>query len=331
MKGRGGACLAGLALGAVVVPGCLEISGFQKFRLDEAGEGSCADGLDGEGDGLLDCGDPECASRWRCVPSAPEGWDGPFVVELASGLWFEACSDSATVTQFLFEGPGLAACSACSCGTLSCPFDFECGPAGSNCANGLTSLPVSMGCQEMPASAAVCRWSAGVPTSCDAVGGELYGNTVNTTLLFCAHSVGAGCGAGEACSTVSAPPAGTMAARRSCITQVGEQPTCPSSYPERRIAYKDYEDKRECTPCMCKFAEPPVCSDGALLVTQGADCSGALEALVEDECTPVTWAAYAAVPAELTEGTCDSPTGGEPQGEVVLDSTVTVCCRPEGS
>ncbi len=183
----------------------------------------------------------------------------------------------------------------------------------------------------MPDFAAACRWSAGVPTSCEAVGGQLYGNTVNTTLLLCTHPLAAGCGEGEVCSALSVPAFGTVAARRSCITQGGEQPTCPSSYPERRVAYQDYEDKRECTPCQCKFAEPPACSDGAVLATQGADCSGAVEALVENECTPVTWAAYAAVPAELTAGSCDTPEGGEPQGEVVLNSAVTVCCRPEGS
>ena len=68
-------------------------------------EGLCEDGKDGDGDGLIDCADPDCQSHVRCfgtVESVGASLLGPFVLpfEVSSILLL-----SGIVGAILLTGP----------------------------------------------------------------------------------------------------------------------------------------------------------------------------------------------------------------------------------
>ena len=70
-------CLAGVA-------SCAAIVGFDDNHLGPSGGGGgsmkedCTNGKDDDGDGKIDCADPDCAD-YRCTPKVPAGWEGPGV------------------------------------------------------------------------------------------------------------------------------------------------------------------------------------------------------------------------------------------------------------
>src|SRR6185436_995373 len=74
---------AALALGLV---GCRGLLGLDGLDFDQSGgsEGpdagpppaeDCENGVDDDGDGLVDCADPDCAKLgYQCVAAVPSGW-----------------------------------------------------------------------------------------------------------------------------------------------------------------------------------------------------------------------------------------------------------------
>ena len=86
-------------------------------------ETDCFDGLDNNGNGLVDCADLSCSSVVECVPDVPtaDGWDGPFA------LYDGAPSDPGCPNAYpspayvgndnLMASP--ATCAACFCGVAS--------------------------------------------------------------------------------------------------------------------------------------------------------------------------------------------------------------------
>ncbi|MBJ93051.1 MAG: hypothetical protein CMP23_01100 [Rickettsiales bacterium] len=67
---------------------------------------NCADGLDDDGDGLIDCADPDCASSWWCSVAADREQD---------------CSDGVDN-----DGDGLSDCADADCGALNSCRESEC-------------------------------------------------------------------------------------------------------------------------------------------------------------------------------------------------------------
>jgi hypothetical protein len=284
------------------------------------GEVLCADGDDGEGDGFVDCSDPECQNGWECVPPAPVGWEGPFVVDAIAGVADSTCPDGGDERGVLFGGLVGTQCSACDCAAPTCPFEFECG-ASATCTSGASAVEVTEGCQPAPVAEGTCRWSAGTPTSCVASGGEVVGAPVGTTLRLCSYPQATGCEAGSVCAARASGPRGT------CITKVGVQSECPAPFPLRLVAYTDLDDARWCSPCVCALDEPAVCTSGSVVTYTGTNCLGIDDPLAEQSCSPVSWESLEVVLPELTAGVCGAATGGLPKGEVKLDGPTTVCCR----
>ncbi|MCX8073782.1 MAG: hypothetical protein N3C12_15245 [Candidatus Binatia bacterium] len=57
---------------------------FSRFE-NEAGDFACSDGFDNDGDGLVDCADPSCATSTRCAAPVPVG-QGPWTGVMAGVL-----------------------------------------------------------------------------------------------------------------------------------------------------------------------------------------------------------------------------------------------------
>jgi hypothetical protein len=317
---RASLCALALAFAGASLAGCLELSGFQTFRLDEAGEVLCADGDDGEGDGFVDCSDAECQAGWACAPIAPPEWTGPFSVETGPGLALGSgtCAEGGEAVALLFEGAAASACTACDCAEPACPFQVECGPLGT-CSGALAPVASSAGCHQQLGQGS-CEWSSGTPTSCVASGGAVKGSAVLSSLRVCAYPQAAGCPSAQVCTAAPSD------SRTACVVRSGEH-ECPAGYPLQRVAYVDYSDARWCTPCVCELEAAAQCTNGSVTAYAQLACAGADNVLGEQACHPVDWASYEVVPPMLTAGACLPPSGGLPKGQVVLGSATTVCCR----
>jgi hypothetical protein len=82
-------------------------------------ETSCYDGVDNNGDGLVDCADPTCASIAACIAAAPAGWTG--YAALYDGPTAGAPSCAAPLSTMLAPGnaeltAAPATCTPCTCG-----------------------------------------------------------------------------------------------------------------------------------------------------------------------------------------------------------------------
>src|SRR5262245_29671494 len=78
----------------------------------------CTNGVDDDGDGAVDCEDPDCAgAAFTCVAPAPADWNGPAIFGQTVGDHALAC---ATPWTKKVDAPTCTACS-CSGGTCGTP------------------------------------------------------------------------------------------------------------------------------------------------------------------------------------------------------------------
>jgi hypothetical protein len=152
----------------------------------------CANGVDDNGDGLLDCEDPECGA-FACVPELAEGWTGYFALFEGAPGDDPGCSGGFVATDpppFVGTDGITAPPAACSC---------SCGPAqGQECGR-LDSIVVTMNdaacgspsarcvgtLEELPDWDGACKGSGFFP------GGALTcGSTASAT---CSTTTGAPC------------------------------------------------------------------------------------------------------------------------------------------
>lgn len=152
----------------------------------------CDNGLDDNGDGLADCGDPAC-STFACVPELTAGWTGYFALFEGAPGADPGCSGGFTATTpppFVGNDGLSAAPAACTC---------SCGPAeGQQCAP-LGSLNILVNDAACGSSDANCGgtlmppsdWTGSCENSGGFRGGQLTcGPSTNET---CSASTGAPC------------------------------------------------------------------------------------------------------------------------------------------
>jgi hypothetical protein len=58
-----------LRLMALAASCALVVSGCQQGVAEERSDAACTDGVDNDGDGLVDCADPDCRARSICAPA----------------------------------------------------------------------------------------------------------------------------------------------------------------------------------------------------------------------------------------------------------------------
>src|SRR5262249_31310533 len=134
---------------------------------------NCLNGVDDDGDGAVDCDDPDCsAGGFACAEAAPDGWSGPVIFGRADGASMLACPAPWR------EDVAAPACSACMCD-----------PGGAACSSPATTFYSSQ-CSGTPDDTASVG-ASGVCTSVDVSGGvHLALGGVSTPTGQCAPSGG---------------------------------------------------------------------------------------------------------------------------------------------
>jgi len=256
---------------------------------------NCQNGVDDDGDGLIDCKDTMDCADFTCAPSIPNGWTGYY--EIFQGLPAEdpGCSPEypmdAYAGNFNLNAPP-ANCNACLCGA---PQAQVCNPPSVitvlDCACGGTpTVPLPL---NMPAG-----WSGTCASAIDGMGQGYYypGNSncgpdmaqpCNQAVTapaptvaggFCATSggggmvppahwdgfvracngastMGKGCNLSQACLPKPQSPYAPLI----CIKHAGDF-NCPAGqFSQKQVFYDDFTDNRACSACSCDAPSGSTC------------------------------------------------------------------------
>ncbi|MDI1449222.1 hypothetical protein [Polyangium sp. 6x1] len=328
--------------------GCQIVGSLEPELVLASGDEVCGDGVDDDGDGLVDCADPDCGAD-LCVPNAPPGWEGPFWVRRSpwDGMSGPSCPAGFTGSAH-YMSPVPAACTPCTCGDVegaACsPPKFRCW-ASKNCSGDAVNTTIATvgGCEkpfifQLNPGAASCRiinpgdlLSNG---TCPASGGELTDPGLFQQIVSaCELAAGAGCAEGSSC----APPLDDGA--RICVRSSGGG-VCPSGWDGETItAYTSGQDARNCGACTCK-QDVGVCEGGTYRIFDADGCQEAGSGADADPPIDVTGSACANVSALADSGTFSiqaleasvlpvtcTAEGGAPSGAVLMEGAVKYCCR----
>jgi hypothetical protein len=182
---------------------------------------NCFDGIDNNGNGLVDCADPSCAGVAMCAPAVPNGWLGH--AELYDGASMPQLGCITPWTSELVPGrsdptAAPATCGACACGAPN--GSGACAASG----GGATIAPVAF--------ASVGLACEGAPTS--------------PATVSCA---------GTTCVAAPAPAfTGGL-----CVHQAGDA-ACPAPYTARHVYFAAVSDNRGCAPCACGAGANGACA-----------------------------------------------------------------------
>jgi hypothetical protein len=295
----------------------------------------CFDGIDDDGDKLVDCADPDCAGVVACSLALPNGFLGPFAYWTGATGSEPGCP-AAYPTLELTGTTGLS----CTAATCPCSCNAPTGVACSSpavfwnntvtCPNGNGPTQASGGCLAPNVSNpnhATVFGGGSLPSggSCTAKPGTKVTTppTWATTGVLCgAPLVTGGCAAGASCAP-PLPPSFAM-----CVYAAGDV-ACPASdYVNKQVLYGGVDDTRGCSTCTCGAATGGSCKQ-TFDVWGNTTCSGAPAATFSGSCAPVANVTrFGFTPAYQGGATCPpmvSTTGGcAPKAA----TAVTVCCAP---
>ncbi len=307
-----------------------------------AGNETCDNGTDDDGDGKADCADPDCAGAgFQCLPLAPADWLGPMRWESAAGAP-PAC-DGAWGVEYAAGGSDLSipaggTCPTCSCGT---PTGVQCGLDVTlynqlNCTGSTKVEPMKAtgGCVNVsdPFSPKSARATGGfkvVAGNCSASSSGTASfppATFQMQARVCrAASGGAGCGGSDYC----VPPSGSAPV---CIARLGDH-ACPAPYTAKQSMFQGVDDKRACTACGC--GAPTSQCTGAQITHHDSQITGCVapSTTFSSTCSNIdihpTFGSYkrGSIAPALLDASC-APTGGTVQGSASPTDPVTVCCLP---
>jgi hypothetical protein len=303
-----------------------------------ATETNCLDGCDDDGDGLVDCADPDCAA-YECVPAAPGGMAGYYRLhESAWGDPATSCPGTATLATCALGSPSAGNCAPCTCGSLTgatCGFPpiqtwagvLDCKGAGSDQTAALTKSSCVAGQITDGGSVKVvgdasltsegtCTVSGGTPLNPPPWSRKLEACGVETA--------GGGCSSGYACV-----PRGAT----STVCHRLASGSCGSSW-STTTAFRDWKDNRACTPCVCKPGGT-TCKGGSYTfygdnqTCSSVGCNSPVTVKPGGSCQPFGYTGtheYSVEPegASASGGSCTA-SGGQPTGSVET-TPVTFCC-----
>jgi hypothetical protein len=259
----------------------------------------CLNGVDDNGDGKVDCEDPECQADYECVDPAPTGWSANGYLALyegASGQTPPDCPAGMPTTAFTgnatLNAQG-AVCTPCGCGS----------PTGQDCQLTGDLNPTAGGIQAMQVSNAACLtaatqlstltvpdppWGGACFHDEALAGGQLCnGAPCNTSVSSslptvtggtCLPTGGVASKAAPTWATSAVACHGTLAGKgcanqqvcqprpknpfkaHVCIEQSGDV-ACPagSSFSNKSVYFSGFTDTRDCTGCNCGPASGGSC------------------------------------------------------------------------
>jgi hypothetical protein len=298
-----------------------------------ASQEDCTNGIDDDGDSLVDCVDPDCTALYACVPAAPNNFQGFAYLRQTGSPGAKSPCDGGGAPAVYYQGPAAPKCSTCGCdlapGTTCAQATLECwSDAGCLTSNVQVSFnngcaPVSMAlagaCQitELPAPAP----NAGCTVAADSqlLNKEQMWNSEVHACTVQAHD--GGCDAGMVC----APRPAADYLPSACVYQDGDT-ACGGVFSKKVLVYAGGDDSRSCGGCSCD-PKGIVCEGGGYMLTSDQSCinkAGAIGQL----CTPLGLSKgikAQPVAAKLSAQACQ---GGIAQGSVAPKDPRTFCCMP---
>ncbi len=302
----------------------------------------CTNGIDDDGNDLIDCADPLCPN-YTCAPAPPPQWSGP--VAFFVGTQGEALPEChAAWPTAVPGGSGTLDAPAAQCGACGCD-----PPAGATCdapelqvwdvaacqGTVLTTftIPVIGSCHSFGGTSNTSSIASTVPVSggaCPPTGGTATVDpaTWSAPALVCdGATLGAGCAtAQQVCLRQPDAPFGTSL----CVTQAGDI-DCPiEHYTDKTVIYGSLADDRDCSACTCDGPTGITCQ-GLTNVYSNQSCTLGEVTVPNDgaSCTeaPGLKSVRFTVSSGPDGGSCD-PSGGQPTGAATPGDGTTVCCIP---
>lgn len=306
------------------------------------GDENCTDAFDNDGDGLVDCADPDCKPGYSCVPAPPSGWTGyarlraqTYAAGAPAG---PECPDGSTPERF-FSGLGAAPdCTPCNCGPMT---GGQCGVAPLMCSTSSTDCSGATDATAIASSSCKAGSSSINQLSCYVAPAPVVsaGSCAPTKSTFantdpfewaqdvCRQPAGGGCAANEACTQNGAGDyVGYV-----CVELAGDQP-CPVGWGVRTVAYTSHTDTRSCDDCKCTPSTVS-CVDAQYKFYDAfiIDCFGSTKTVSSTNCVDITpllslgWGVERSKSPFLA-GSC-TPSGGAALGQVTGNGAITFCCR----
>ncbi len=274
----GGGASAGGAGADIDVPsgGGADEQGGGKITLAEE---ACDNGVDDDGDGLVDCADSDGCPGFVCHPWPATGWEGPLIVRDAD--------DDTPCPGAYPRDRGVGAlldddqdpCS-CACGPMKgrCRGDLELFDDGA-CATAAQTLATGDvgACGLEAGSAGSGRLSLeSVELSCGASAPPVVPARAVRT---CEGGPGGGCPEGSACLRPMEP--GTLV----CVRGPRDAAACPAGFDERHLLVAQPASALACSDedCACDPIVAPTCA-GAVSLRQSS-CTSAVVGVVSTEAT----------------------------------------------
>jgi hypothetical protein len=308
---------------------------------ETVGEGSTVQTGDGEGDGDgdLPCG----ADDSVCVPQAPPGWDGPFVLFDGPDAEAPQCPTALPVhTLAAYADLVLPAPANCEC-TCSLPAGGTCG-----------SVPMHFYPMQQPGTCGGCVSDYWVPPNVCFGNVLACGIDVGSVVVEAAPASGGSCVPSNPGAVIPALEWGRALVgcwgtspdpgcendsiclpqapgflTGGCVMRPGDL-DCPGpAYNDKHLAYLGAQDDRDCNACLCDPALGASCTGGLTFYwdTQCAQVAG-VGYLVPLDCLWKSSAAAVAVQLDPPQGGSCAPSGGGPMGNAVAVDPVTICCAP---
>ncbi|MDP9035082.1 MAG: hypothetical protein M3O50_09765 [Myxococcota bacterium] len=325
--------------------------------LDECvavGPEDCTNGIDDDCNGLTDCADPACNSKFRCALSPGGGWLGPVALwEGSPDAGAPPCPpgyDTPLDWTGNLDAPPLTCSCSCAASGEQCVSTIGKVGGDTTCGRNCAVQSVTTACAPL-VDAGGCgnsfSFNADVPaltrgTCTPTVRKSIPSTPAWTTAARLCAVVGAdtpgGCaGANPQCLLTPAPPYGSA----TCVYQIVANggpvpPACPDGFaPKPKLFYSAspaIADSRDCLPCTCKGPDGGSCA-GTISIYGGTTCAGAMATYTLGiGCSPES---IPSTPAPthiignytLKAGTCGVATDTAPKGAAVsTGGTTVVCC-----
>ncbi len=318
----------------------------------------CDDGIDNDGNGLVDCEDGACkAVGYRCVPAVPEEWEGYFWIHVRPYQGEDeetSCPGGEKANRYYSRNAEKAICDPCACspleGTLCDAPGIACDYKSKGCANAVPQPDLeNFDCHNLSGSSISCQLTGNNPIaklgSCapiDEVPDFPNKFPFQDAVDLCAAPPNAnthGCD-----SQICMPPGEGGFAGAICIMQESEQSECPPQWdaenPLRLHLLENAIDTRSCSPCSCTVDGDSIdCEGGSYKVYDDDGCKSCNGIFCDDEMIVSTtecinlskladWdtiSIRANARPTPKNGKC-RVSGGVAQGSVQTMKGVTLCC-----
>lgn len=286
----------------------------------------CTNGVDDDNNGQVDCADSACAmTGYQCVGAVPLGWNGPVAFSLGGAPGPDCGANWAALSMLggdVVVAPQ-AQCS-CSCGnaavgcqtSISLYTDDECMIPGAGFV--LSSACTSFGVNNAMSAKVFLNKTDGPCPPVTAPPVLPPASFAKQGFVCTGAATGGGCAVG-----ICAPAAPSPFPAPLCVYQDGDV-ACPSAdYKIKTLVYKDFAEGRSCSACTCGQPFNTACPGSVPIATDNA-CTAVFQNAGVGLCYgggPFN----SAVSNFMGTGTC-SPQGGTPQGAVMPQTPITVCC-----